>query len=103
MIARRHVFFVAFGATVTLCSLGAGMGVSRSRDGAETLSVRELRLVDAKGETRAIFSLAGDGSPVLALYHSNGNAAVTVDIGKDGRPAAMGWMPDGRPVRLDVD
>jgi hypothetical protein len=70
---------------------------------ADSIETRQLRLVDAAGQVRAILRVGEDGSPSIKLVDNQGDVRIALSIDERGR-AAVELLRDGKiGVTLHVD
>jgi hypothetical protein len=62
---------------------------------ADAVETRQLRLVDAAGQVRALLKVGDEGTPSLKLVDSHGDVRLAVSIDEAGR-AAVETMRDGK-------
>lgn len=62
---------------------------------AESVETRQLRLVDAEGQVRAMLRVGDDGSPSLKLVDNNGDVRVALSVDEEGR-ALVELLRDGK-------
>ena len=70
---------------------------------ADAVETRQLRLVDAAGQVRALLKVGDDGTPSFKLVDDHGGVRLAVSIDEAGR-AAVETMRDGKVnVTLQTD
>jgi hypothetical protein len=70
---------------------------------ADSIETRQLRLVDAAGQVRALFRVTDEGGPSLKLVDKQGDVRIALSIDEGGR-AAVEILRDGKPgVTLHID
>ena len=70
---------------------------------ADSIETRQLRLVDAEGQVRALFRVDNEGSPSLKFVDKSGDVRIALSIDESGR-AVIELLREGKVgVTLHVD
>ena len=70
---------------------------------ADSIETRQLRLVDAEGQVRALFRVGDDGSPSLKFVDNQGDVRIALSIDEGGR-ATVELLREGKVgLTLHVD
>jgi hypothetical protein len=70
---------------------------------ADSVETRQLRLVDAAGQVRAMLRVGDDGSPSLKLVDKSGDVRISLSIDESGRAAIEILRDDKVGITLHVD
>ena len=70
--------------------------VAQLEKGVDTLSTREVRIVDDSGRMHAVLGMREDGTPALRYIDKDGQNRVLLRLHPNGTPVLVMWGKEGK-------